>query len=550
MKRILRINCLIILGAVAPLMAQNTLQPAAGFDAAAALARYKAVELKPDISTLSEADKEGLKLLIGVAGMADDLFWLQAWGDKNSLLGRIDDAALKAYIELNYGPWDRLNNDAPFVAGIGSKPIGANFYPPTMTQSEFDALADSLKNSPYSILQRNAFGAIEVIPYSRAYSRQLMLMTQQMRMAAHLFSSSYPSFATYLNLRANDLLSNNYDQSDRFWLEMKDNRFDLIVGPIENYEDKLFGLKTAFEAYVLIRDFEWSRKLEKYTALLPWLQENLPVSAAYKSEKAGSSGSQLAVFDAVYYAGDCNAGSKTIAVNLPNDEIIQQEVGTRRTQIRNVMQAKFTHMVEPIADVLIDPKQRKHITFNAFFSNVMFHEVAHGLGIKQTISGKGTVRDALGANYSAIEECKADVLGLYMVTRLLERGELTEGELADYYVTFVASVFRSVRFGASSAHGKANMITFNYLLEHKAVTRNKNGTYRVNLKAMQKAINGLAGVLLKVQGDGEAQAATDLLQKRGLIKSTLAADLQKVEKAGIPVDIYFKQGLETLNIKQ
>lgn len=524
-------------------------QPVNGFDPAAAMARYKKVALQVNTSAFTEKEKEAIRLLIGAAQMADSIFWKQAWGDKNTLLLGLSDGPLKGFIRLNYGPWDRLNNDAPFLQGTGTKPEGARFYPPAFTRAEFDRVGDSTKFSAYSVLNRDPFGQTTVMPYSSAYAGELRLMSQQMRMAAGLLRPSDPLFSDYLELRANDLFRDNYDISDRFWLEMRDNKFDLIIGPIENYEDKFLGIKTAFEAYVMVRDQAWSERLEKYIGLLPWLQENLPVAPAYKQEKVGNSGSQLAVFDALYYAGDCNAGSKTIAVNLPNDETIQKEMGTRRTQIRNVMQAKFDHMVRPISELLIDPKQRANITFNAFFNNVMFHEVAHGLGVKNTIDGKRTVRDALGAKYSAIEECKADVLGLYMVTRLLERGELSEGTLADYYVTFVASVFRSVRFGAASAHGKANMITFNYLLRSGAVKRNKKGTYRVNINAMKKAINDLAGLLLKVQGDGSETGAGELLIREGIIGPILAQDLARLETSGIPVDIYFEQGIHTLGIQ-
>jgi hypothetical protein len=281
--------------------------------------------------------------------------------------------------------------------------------------------------------------------------------------------------------------------------------------------------------------------------LLPDLQKNLPVPAEYKKEEVNNGNSQLAVFDAVYYAGDCNSGSKTIAVNLPNDEQLQTMHGTRRSQLKNVMRAKFENMVQPISGLLIDPSQRTNITFDAFFNNVMFHEVAHGLGIKNTITDKGTVRDALGSYYSAIEECKADVLGLYMVTQLVDKGEL-EGKLDDFYVTFTASVFRSVRFGAGSAHGKANMITFNTLVDNGAVIRQKDGTYKVDVVKMRAVIEKLAGDLLILQGNGDEQATADYLSKLGVVPAALAEDLERVNKAGIPVDLIFNQGAEALGL--
>ena len=271
----------------------------------------------------------------------------------------------------------------------------------------------------------------------------------------------------YLNLRADAFLSNDYRPSDLAWMDMKNNDVDLVIGPIETYEDQLFGYKTAFEAYVLIKDKQWSDRLAKYAQFLPELQRGLPVEDKYKQEMPGAN-AQLNAYDAVYFAGHSNAGSKTIAINLPNDEYVQLEKGTRRLQLKNAMRAKFDKILRPIADQLIVPEQRENITFDAFFANTMFHEVAHGLGIKNTINNKGTVRAALKEHASALEEGKADILGLYMVTQLFEKGELTTGTLQDYYTTFMASIFRSVRFGASSAHGKANMIRFNYFANEGA----------------------------------------------------------------------------------
>ena len=266
-----------------------------------------------------------------------------------------------------------------------------------------------------------------------------------------------PGLRAYLNARAAALMSNEYRESDMLWMDMKNNALDIVIGPIENYEDQLNGYKAACEAYVLVKDMSWSERLKKYAAMLPELQKSLPVPDEYKQESPGTN-SDLNAYDVIYYSGDCNAGSKTIAINLPNDEEVQLKKGSRRLQLKNTMRAKFDLILVPIANLLIVPEQRKHITFNAFFSNTMFHEVAHGLGIKNTINGKGRVRENLREAAGALEEGKADILGLYMVTELFNSGQLTEGELEDYYVTFMASVFRSVRFGASSAHGKANRV--------------------------------------------------------------------------------------------
>jgi hypothetical protein len=332
------------------------------------------------------------------------------------------------------------------------------------------------------------------------------------------------------------------------WMDMKDNNIDFIVGPIENYEDRLFNYKAAHEAFILIKDLEWSQKLSRFAALLPALQRNLPVANKYKAEVPGSD-SDLGVYDAVFYAGDCNAGSKTIAINLPNDPIVHIEKGSRKLQLKNSMRYKFDEILVPISKIVIDEEQRKHVTFDAFFENTMFHEVAHGLGIKNTINGKGTVREALKETYSPIEENKADILGLFMVSNLVEMGEMGEKDLMDNYVTFMAGIFRSVRFGAASAHGKANMMRFYYFQEQGAFTRNpENGTYKVDFEMMTKAMNSLAEKILVVQGDGNYQEAKKMLDEMGYIKEELQSDLNRINESNIPVDIRFKQGLKMLGL--
>ncbi len=510
------------------------------------LATYKKVKLTTDLSKLTIEEREGIKMLIKAAEMADMAFRVQAYG-VNYAVDTVTDPEIVQFMQINYGPWDRLDNNKPFVKGAGVKPAGANFYPADMRQSEFDSLTDPKKNSPYSIIVREE-GRLKVVPYSEAYAQFLREASQSLKNAADFFKDSM--FSLYLRSRADALMSDDYDASDRLWLDMKTNRFDIIIGPIETYEDKLYGIKTAFEAYVLVKDMEWSQRLEKYIAYLPELQKGLPVDNKYKEELAGSS-SQLNAYDIIYYAGDCNSGSKTIAVNLPNDEKLQAEKGTRRSQFKNTIKAKFDYIMLPIAGELVAPEQRKHVTFNAFFSNTMFHEVAHGLGVKNTVNNKGTVQQALGAHYSALEEGKADILGLYMITQLYNKKVLTEGELMDYYVTFMAGIFRSVRFGAASAHGQANMIRFNYFLDNGAFVKDaKSGFYKVDFEKMQKAMNSLSAMILQLQGDGDLEGVKKLIADMGNIRPDLQKDLNKLSSKNIPVDLVFDQGVETLELNK
>ena len=321
----------------------------------------------------------------------------------------------------------------------------------------------------------------------------------------------------------------------------------MVVGPIENYTDQLFGYKAAHESFILIKDIEWSDRLARFATFLPDLQKGIPVAPEYKAEVPGMD-AQLNAYDVVYYAGDCNMAGKTIAINLPNDERVQLEKGTRKLQLKNAMQAKFDQILMPIANELITPSQRKNITFNAFFSNTMFHEVAHGLGIKNTINGNGPVRKALKERYSSIEEGKADMLGLYLVTKLNEMGEFKDTDLMDNYVTFMAGIFRSVRFGASSAHGMANMLRFNYFLEKGAFTRHEDGTYEVNFEAMKTASVELIDKILTLQGDGNYEGASQWIEAQGNIPVQLQQDLDRANAMGIPVDIYFEQGPQVLGL--
>jgi hypothetical protein len=357
-----------------------------------------------------------------------------------------------------------------------------------------------------------------------------------------------PGLRRYLQLRAKALETDDYQPSDFAWLDMKTNTLDIVIGPIESYIDQLVGRKTAAEAYVLLKDKSWSARLAHYAALLPELQHGLPVPDAYKRERPGTD-SDLNAYDALYYAGEANAGSKTIAINLPNDEEVQLRKGTRRLQLKNSMRAKFDRILVPIAGELIAEDQRPRISFDAFFDNVMFHEVAHGLGIKNTIDGKGTVRAALKEQYSAIEEGKADILGLYMVTRLLERKELTGASLEDHYVTFLASIFRSIRFGASDAHGRANAAQLSFFEEHGAFSRDSaTGRYRVDFPKMRLAVDSLGGLMLRLQGDGDYAGTKRFLETRGALSPTLQSDLARLGTKGIPVDIVFEQGPAVLGL--
>jgi hypothetical protein len=546
-RRIRAVSVLAALVAVAACAPSDDATPTDSSGLQPLVDQYAPVRLTADVSHLSEADQQVVRLLMEAMPSMDEVFWIETYGDRDAALALAggDDAARK-YVEINMGPWDRLRGNEPFIEGVGPKPLGANQYPADMTVEEFEAAAATNPDlkSLYTLVRRNEMGNLIAVPYHEAFAEEHAAAAAKLREAAEL--SSDLEFAQYLRLRADALMTDDYQASDFAWMSMKNNPIDVVIGPIETYEDALFGYKAGHEGYVLIKDLAWSERLARFAGFLPDLQRGLPVDARYKAETPGTD-ADLNAYDVVYYAGEANTGGKTIAINLPNDEEVQLAKGTRRLQLKNAMQAKFDRIMVPIADALVVDEQQSHVTFDAFFANTMFHEVAHGLGIKNTVNGMGTVRTALKEHASALEEEKADVVGLYMVKQLYDRGEITEGSIEDNYTTFMAGLFRSVRFGAADAHGKANMVTFNYFREMGAFARDEaTGRYRVDYGAMETAVNSLSALILRHQGEGDYTGVTALMAERGVVPPDLQAELDKLDGLGIPRDIVFVQGASVL----
>ncbi len=519
------------------------------------LAQYETVRLTTDLSVLSDAEKAMIPLLVEASDAMTDAFWVEAYGDRTEFFSSLEGSAAEAYGTINYGPWDRIDGNAPWLPGAGPKPAGANFYPPDMTPEEFEAAAAAQPDggeafrSLYTVLRRDDDGRLVAIPYSEFFSEPHQRAASLLREAAELAED--PGLKRYLELRAEALLTDDYQPSDFAWMEMKDNGIDVVIGPIETYEDQLFGYKAGHEAFVLVKDREWSQRLARYAAFLPELQRGLPVPEEYKAETPGSD-AELNAYDVVYVGGDANAGSKTIAINLPNDPEVQLQRGARRLQLKNAMRAKFDKILLPISEMLMAEDQRAQVAFEAFFENTMFHEVAHGLGIKNVLDGSGTVRAALLDQASALEEGKADVLGLYMIWALKEMGEMGEGhDLNQNLITTTASIFRSIRFGASSAHGRANLARFNFFQEMGAFNRDEaTGTYRVDIDRTLEAMNALSELILRFQGDGNYDGVVQFMEEYGVIRPQLQADLERLADAGIPVDIVYEQGLDVLGLSR
>lgn len=504
---------------------------------------YAQVELKSDlVNNLNDKEKELVKIFFQVGEITDDLFWQQTFGDK-SQLDTITDSYAKEFAMIHYGAWDRLDNNKPFLAGYGEKPAVCNYYPHDITAEEFDAFEDANKNSWYTVIRRNEDGSLKSVWYHEAYAEEIGRICALLEKAVTLAED--PGLENYLEKRIEAFKTDDYLESDLAWMDMKDSKIDFVTGPIESYDDKFQETKASYESFILLKDEARSKDLAKFAAMLPALQKELPCAPEYKTFVPGTS-SDLNVYDAVYYAGDCNAGSKTIAINLPNDERVHALKGTRRLQLRNSMKAKFDKILMPIGQLIVTPEQQKYLNFDAFFWNVTFHEVAHGLGVKQTINTNESVDAVMGTEKTSWEEAKADILGLFMVTKLIEMGEITNITAEDAIATYIAGILRSVRFGAASSHGKANMMCFNYMEKAGAFSRDAKGQYVIDFGKAKEAMNGWAALILQTQGDGNVEFATKYRAENGGITPALQADLDKINGAGIPRDITFIQGADIL----
>ena len=490
----------------------------------------------PLMDNLSDKDKQVLNLFRQAGQLIDELFWEQTFGDP-SFASSLKDGAEKMYAGINYGPWDRLDDNRPFIEGYGEKPLGANYYPADITPEEFAAFGDPDKNSPYTVLRRDEKGNLKCVWYRDEYKEKLDRICLYLEEAAAITESD--GLRNYLLKRVEAFRTDEYFESDMAWMDMKDSKIDIVIGPIENYDDKLNELKTSYECFILLKDEERSADLAKYVSMLPELQKMLPCKPEYKTFVPGIS-SDLNVYDAIYYSGDCNAGSKTIAINLPNDDRVQSLKGTRRLQLHNSMMDKFGKILLPIGRALIEDEQQKHLRSEAFFWNVTFHEVAHGLGVKQTVNGLGSVDEAMGDEKTTWEEAKADILGLFMVCELIDMEEIPLISKEDAITTFIAGLVRSVRFGSASSHGKANMMCYNFMREYGAFTRNRDGLYHIDYEKALEAIDAWADLILTTQATGNYMFAKEYSANHAKVSEALSADIAHINNLGIPRDITFE----------
>lgn len=489
----------------------------------------------PDLSGISDNGKEVLNLYKFAADQVDSIYWRQAFGDR-SLMDGLGDARLRAYAMINYGPWDRLDGK-PFIEEYGERPLGANFYPAGMTREEFDACPDSLKTSPYTMIERDSVGNLRAVWYHEKFASNIEKIGNYLKAAADI--TIKPSVRNYLLKKIDALKTDSYYESDLAWLEMADSKMDLVLGPNEVNDDQLYGLKASYDAYVLLKDLKRTEELGKFSSMLPDLQRMLPVEDAFKAFVPGTE-SNIFACDEIYAGGHANAGIKLIALNLPYDPRVQAERGTRTILLGNVMREKFNRLVSPTGDVVLSADQLSRLDVDAFYWNIAFREIAHGLGVKETLDGKN-VSEALGNKAPAWEDMKANIVGLYLVCKLLDAHKIPSLIVKeDALTTFVVNLIRSERFGQGEALGRAYIMMYNYLYEKGAFKRGESGKYAIDYAKMLSAVETFAQTLLKVQATGDYAAASDFEKKYGTLSDTFRADLVNLRLEKIPVDIQFQ----------
>lgn len=523
--------------------------PADDADTAALLkqsARFAPTELSADVSGLPESERTALTALVRAAQVMDALFLQQVWAGNEALLAQLlrDDSpagrARLSYFLLNKGPWSRIDEQAPFVAGVPAKPASANFYPAGATKPDVEQWLARLSGPAreaatgfFTTIRRGPDGQFTAVPYSLEYQGELAVAAGYLREAAA--ATTQPTLRAFLEARAAALLSNDYYESDVRWMEL-DASIEPTIGPYEVYEDEWFNYKAAFEAFITVKDAAESAKLQALTASLQSIEDALPIDPKYRNPRLGAM-APIAVVNTVFSAGDGNRGVQTAAFNLPNDERVIREKGSKRVMLKNNQQAKFDTVLRPIAAVALPAEAQAHVAFEAFFTHILMHELMHGLGPHGiVVNGRTTtVRQELKETYSAIEEAKADISGLFALQFLVDRGTL-DGRLEQtMYTTFLASAFRSVRFGITEAHGRGQAVQLNYLLDRGAFRVGADGRFAVDPARIREAVTDLTGEIMTLQAEGSYAKARAMLDTLGTIRPETAAILTRLE--GVPVDI-------------
>jgi Peptidase family M49 len=509
-------------------------------------ARFAPTEIGTDLSKLTPADRQVLAKLVEASKIVDALFLRQVWAGNDALLldlVRDQTAGGRArlhYFLINKGPWSRLDHNQPFVPGAPAKPDGANFYPADATKAELERWIQSLPESDrpratgfFSVIRRAAGGAFSIVPYNVEYQNELVHAAALLREAAAL--SSEASLKTFLTKRADAFLSNDYYESDVAWMELK-GAIEPTIGPYEVYEDELFNYKAGFESFITVRDDAESAKLTRFAGELQDIENHLPIDPAFRNARLGAL-APIAVVNEVYAAGDANRGVQTAAYNLPNDERVTRDKGAKRIMLKNVQDAKFAKTLVPISKVVLSPADQKDVAFDAFFTHILVHELMHGLGPHNiTVNGRQTtVRQEMKEQSSALEEAKADISSLFAIQHMIDKGVLPRTLEQSLYTTFLASAFRSIRFGISEAHGRGIAIQLNFLLDAGAFVARPDGTFTVDRARIKEGVTALTRDIMTIQAQGDYAKAAALAARLGVVRPPVQQALDKL--TAIPVDI-------------
>jgi len=508
-------------------------------------ARFAPTDITTDLSKFSAGDRRVLAKLVEAAKVIDGLFLRQAWAGNEAMLADLardtsnEGRARLHYFLINKGPWSRLDHNQPFVPGAPAKPAGANYYPDGASKAEIEKWIQSLPAADrerasgfFSVIRRSGSSFTQV-PYNVEYQPELARAAALLREAAQL--ATEPTLKAFLTKRADAFLSNDYYDSDVAWMELK-GAIEPTIGPYEVYEDELFNFKAAFEAYITIQDDAETAKLQRFAGELQDIENNLPIEPRHRNPRLGAL-APITVVNEIYASGDGNRAVQTAAFNLPNDERVVREKGAKRVMLKNVQDAKFAKTLKPISEVILGPSDRNDLAFEAFFTHIVMHELMHGLGPHSIAVGgrQTTVRQQLKETYSFLEEAKADISGLFAIQHLIDKGAMPRAMERALYTTFLASAFRSIRFGVTEAHGKGIAVQLNYLLDQGGFTMNPDGTFAVNSGRIKEGVTNLTRDLMTIQADGDYEKARALGERLGVVRPAIQKALEKLLE--VPVDI-------------
>lgn len=523
-------------------------KPADDPELAKKIARFSPTVLTANTSRLTAGDRKALQKIIEAAKLLNPLFLRQVWAGNEALKAKLEaDKSVVGqqrlhYFNINHGPWSRIDNKEPFIEGVPKeKPLNANYYPDDMTKDEFNSWVQSLPDAEkqkatgfFWLIRRGADGKLMTVPYSQEYAEFLTPAAKLLREAAALTTNA--TLKDFLTKRAGAFGSDDYYSSDVAWMDL-DSPIELTFGPYETYEDELFSYKAAFEAYVTLRDETESDKLVRFSGYLQELENNLPMEARYRNPKLGAA-SPIRVVNEVYSSGEGNSGVQTAAFNLPNDERVVKEKGSKRVMLKNVQEAKFKKTLVPISRVVLSPAEISHLAFESFFTHILMHELMHGLGPHNiTVDGQATtVRKQLKELSSAMEEAKADITGLWALQYLMDKGVIDKRMENSMYTTYLASTFRSVRFGITEAHGKGMALQFNYLVDEGGIKYDEGKkTFSIDHAKIKVAVRKLSSDILTLQAEGSYEKAKAMLDKYGVMRPALQGAMDRL--GNVPVDI-------------